>query len=286
MKKIIALTDFSPESRHAVYYAADVALHLQAGLIIFHTVQHPENLAAAETDAQDLDYRLDNAAAFLSQLKTEIQEHTQHKISVASKFKIGKVEEELESVALHEKPFAVIMATRGLNSIERFFFKSNTLSVTRDNWFPVIVVPPLAFFNGFRKIAFTTDLEEDHLHAPLLPVDAWLQAFPTAQLDLLHVSEEPELSGTRLAALIGLKNHFQHYPSCFCHELNNNYQEGVYHYVETHHPELMIFQPKKHGLLHSSKSKPFILHPPVPVLVLPHSPETVVHGESALYEIY
>jgi nucleotide-binding universal stress UspA family protein len=269
MKTIIAPTDFSAISLNAVNYAADLAAAINADIVILNVVQMPITVAAISVTEFGYEEMVDAAEDELSSLSSRLLSRTKNKIHIDAKLMIGSLEQDLQEICKKQKPFAVVMGTRGAGAIERFFVGSNTVFAVNNLPYPVLVVPENASFNGISKMALASDLKDIESMKPIEVLKSWLQTFES-ELEIINVADDENLKATALPASVSLQNVFSEFQTRFSFVAKQKIEEGVYKFAEENKPDLLVVIPKKHGLMagifHKSKSKPFILHPRVPVL--------------------
>ncbi|HEY0297785.1 MAG TPA: universal stress protein [Arachidicoccus sp.] len=267
MKTIIAATDFSPEAENAVKYAADVALQLKAKLIIFNDVSLEPAWSEYPTPQDVYEAAIDGAKNLLAETERSIKERTAGIIDIETRFNIGSVNNELQSLCDKEKPIAVFIATHATSGLERFVFGSHAISLAKRNAFPVVIIPtPTPDFSGLKKIALALDLKNpgdiswDFLRA-------WLKNFDP-QLDIVYIDKAKQTNAGSLPATITVEQQLECFQPQFHIISNEKVEDGIKEYVEKNKPDLLIVHPKKHGLFHKSESNAFILHPPVPLMTL------------------
>jgi nucleotide-binding universal stress UspA family protein len=102
----------------------------------------------------------------------------------------------IDEIALDKKADLIIMGTTGRGRVERMMFGSNALRVIRKAPCMVLLIPPKAKFNGFKKIAYATDLTADNLaHArQLLPFATLFDS----EIIFLNVGEDADYNESDL----------------------------------------------------------------------------------------
>lgn len=271
MRTIIAPTDFSTLSLNAVNYAADLAVAIHADLLLLNVVQIPATVSEIPLTEFEYDEMTDEAERELYVLKSQLSLRTRNKINVELRMMVGSVNHELEEICEHKRPFAIVMATKGAGTVERFFIGSNTVFAVNNLKYPVLVVPQNISFSGIKKIALASDLEDLAEYTPIETVKEWVNVFRSS-LDIINVSAEGRQKVETVPASISLLNQLRELHPQFYFLEKDNVEEGVYQFVEEQKPDLLIVIPKKHelveGMFHRSRTKPFILHPHIPVLAI------------------
>jgi nucleotide-binding universal stress UspA family protein len=270
MRTIIAPTDFSAVSLNAVNYAADLAVAINAELILLTVIQIPLSVGEAPLPEIEYEEMIIESKQELRSLVNKLFLRTKHKINIHSKLAAGSVAHELKEICFIKKPFAVVMGTRGVNAVERFFLGSNSLFAANNLKYPVLIVPQNASFTGIKSIALASDLKRIE-SKPVEVLKEWLNIFES-KLDVVNVTEDTEPGSTAVFASISIENLLPEYNPQFFFITKDEVEEGVDQFIEENKPDLLVVIPKNYdllsGIFHKSKSKPFILHPHIPVLAI------------------
>jgi nucleotide-binding universal stress UspA family protein len=275
METIILPTDFSPVATNAMNYAVDMAMELNASLLLFHVYQIPvsynsnadEVVPLPVIDINELE-KINKER--LSALKEEIEHVTSGKIKIFTELKMGVLVNELEALCETVQPFAVVMGNKGAGLIERLLVGSSALStIRRLNW-PVLIVPPGAVFKGLQKIGYTCDFKDVSDTTPVEILKEWTMAFG-AELEILNVNYNRDSADKKsreqeemLRSILGEIN-----PKFFFIN-NQDVEKGVHEFAESNNVDLLIVVPRKHNLLESlfqkSHSKDLVFHSHIPIL--------------------
>ena len=271
MKTIIVPTDFSPIATNAMNFAADMALNINASLMLLHIYQVPVSMTDVPVVLISAEELRKSSEAKLQEVKAAISHITSGKIKVYTEARLGDVSDDLEDVCKHIQPFAVIMGTRGTTGVERVLFGSTTLTAIRHLKCPVIVVPPgKEYGTGIKKIGFACDFDKVVETTPIEFIKNMVKEFG-AELHVLNVDHEgkhfkPETPEESLMLQTLLQ------------DLNPNYhfidhvdiEDGINEFVEENNIDLLITIPKKHKLLDSlfkhSSTKQLVAQSHVPVM--------------------
>lgn len=271
MKTIIVPTDFSPIATNAMNFAVDMAVNINASLLLLHVYQVPVSMTDVPIVLVSADELKKESEAKLQEIKNALTHITSGKIKVYTEATMGDVSDELEDVCKQTQPFAVIMGTRGTSGIERALFGSTTLTAIRHLKWPVIVVPPgKEYGSGIKKIGFACDFDKVIESTPIQFIKNMVKEFG-AELHVLNVDHEgrhfkpetPEESLMLHTLLDGLNPNY--------HFIDNaDIEDGINDFVEKNGIDLLITIPKKHKLLDSlfkhSSTKELVTHSHVPVM--------------------
>jgi len=271
MKTIIVSTDFSPAATNATNYAADMALAIDASLLLLHVYQVPISFTDVPVVLVSVDELRKNAEEQLEQLKKSIEHITSGKIKVYTEVRMGDVVDELGLLSEHICPFAIVMGTKGHTAMERALFGSNTLTAIKKLHWPVICVPPgKEFGKGIKKIGLACDFREVVKTTPTHVIKDLVKEF-NGELHVLNVDydnrqynlETPEQSALLHSMLEELKPQY-HFIKC------KDIEEGINDFADENNLDLVIAIPKKHtlleGLFKKSSTRQLVVESHVPVM--------------------
>jgi len=271
MKTIIVPTDFSPIAKNAMNFAADMAININASLMLLHVYQVPVSMTDVPVVMVSAEELRKSSEAKLQEIKEAVTHITSGKIKIYTEARLGDVTDELEDVCKHIQPFAVIMGTRGTSGVERVLFGSTTLTAIRHLKWPVIVVPPgKEYGTGINKIGFACDFDKVIESTPIQFIKNMVKEFG-AELHVLNVDHE----GRHFKPETPEESVMLH---TLLEDLNPNYhfiehidiEDGINAFVEENNIDLLITIPKKHKLLDSlfkkSSTKQLVTQSHVPVM--------------------
>lgn len=268
MKTVIVPTDFSPSSVNALHYAAEMAVAIDAGLLLVHVYQVPVTLSEVPVMTVSVDELKKASEEKLTELKNAMTRITGGKVKIYTEALLGETVDELETLCEKIHPFAVVMGSHGSTGFERVVMGSTTLSAIRHLRAPVIAVPTGTTFKGIKKIGLACDFKEVIASTPVDFIKAMINEFKPA-LHVLHVASEeadagmPLESGHLETLLEGIKPsyHFLH---------GQAIMEGITAFAEKNNLDLLIVIPKKHklleGIFHRSSSAALIRESHIPVM--------------------
>jgi nucleotide-binding universal stress UspA family protein len=271
MKTIIVPTDFSPIATNAMNFAADMAVNINASLMLLHVYQVPVSMTDVPVVLVSAEELRKSSEEKLQEIKNALTHITSGKIKIYTEARLGDVSDELEDVCKHIQPFAVIMGTSGTSGVERVLFGSTTLTAIRHLTWPVIVVPPgKEYGTGIKKIGFACDFDKVVETTPIQFIKNMVKEF-RAELHVLNVDyesrhfkpETPEESMMLQTLLEDLNPNY--------HFINHvDIEDGINEFVEENNIDLLITIPKKHKLLDSlfkhSSTKQLVTQSHVPVM--------------------
>lgn len=270
MKKIIVATDFSVSATNAAHYATDMAMTLQASLVLLHCYELPalytevpviENIQGLRQDAVDA----------LERLKKELLERSNNQVAIEAEVKEGPFFAVLTATCETVVPYAVVMGSQGTTAAERFFFGGHTVHAVKHLHWPLITVPKDATFTSIKRIGLALDFDKTLETTPVVEIKKWVSDF-NAELYILNAGNEKTYnadtvyeSGVLRQLLGNIEPHF-HFIT------NDDLDEGVMEFAAKNKIDLLVVLPKRHSfiekLVYSSHTKKMVLHSPVPIVAL------------------
>lgn len=267
MKTIIAPTNFTATSTHVLNYAADMAVNIDADLILLHVIQLPATFDVPVTQYQ-YDSMLEDAERELDALKKELTIRTEGSINITVKavfstmvFEMAKIEKEL-------KPYLIIVGPEREGVANRLLFSSHSFEIAKRLPCPVVVVPENAVFRHIRRIGLATDLKAvDRI--PLETIRDMVELFD-AELDIVYVCRDADEKLGCESSIEAIKERLKEFEPSFHFEINKDVEKGINAYAARNKEDLVIVLPKRYGvvggLFHRSRSKKVAQHPAVPVM--------------------
>lgn len=271
MKTIIVPTDFSPVALNALNYAADMALSINASIMLLHIYQIPVAVTDSPMVMVSVDELKEDAEKRLQTAKQDLERVTAGKIRIYTEARLGNLTDELEELGQKIQPFAVVMGTTGHSAVERVIFGSNTLSVIKHITFPVICVPTgKALGAGIKKIGLACDLREVAETVPAEGIKKFAAQFQ-AEFHILNIHfEEKDKGASEQSSL--LQEALNELNPRFHFIQHKDIEEGVHEFAEKNNLDLIITIPRKHklleGLFKKSSTKQLIYHSHIPVMTL------------------
>ncbi len=270
MKKILIATDFSEASYNAARYGTDMALAIGADIVLLHVFQVPAPSAEVSL-VVSVDNIQDEAEDKISELKEMIGRKTRNSINVDTEVIIGSFFDELKTACERIKPYTVVMGSQGETAAERFVFGSHAVYTMKHLTWPVITVPPGSAFSAVKKIGLACDFDNvidsirvDEIKRLVNDLHAELHVLNTGKATVFNPAVVFE-SGLLRGMLKNLDPKY-HFIS------NGNVDEGILHFAESNHIDLLVVMPKRHTLVerifHKSHTKQFVLHSQIPVMAL------------------
>lgn len=270
MKTILVATDFSKTAHNAVNYAADMALSINANLLLLTVADLPLSYTEVPI-VLGLEDIMRNTENDIKKLSEEVKLRMKGKINITTEVGMGFFNNELKQVCERVKPYAVVLGSQGKSETEHILFGSHaTRAVSELDW-PVITVPPNAVFSSIKKIGLASDLTKVVETTPMDEIKMLVSDF-NAELHILNTGQKEVFSDDivfesglmqEMAMTLKPKFHFI---------ANDNTEEGIINFVDKNNIDLLIVLPKRHSflkkLVHKSHSKQLVLHSHAPVMAI------------------
>lgn len=271
MKKILASTDFSQTSLNAVNYAADMARTLGAELILFHVCPLPMAFSEVPVPPTTMDRLIADAQQQLSELQNIIKLREHDELIISTEVSQGDLVMELEDACKRHHPYAVVMGEETMKPIDRWLAGPKTLAAVKQLHWPVLVVPADVRFSNIRRIGLACDLRRVVETIPVPEIRELVNQLH-AQLHILHVSVEAgeAVSEETLEETGWLRDMLADMNPKFHFIYNEEVEEGIQAWADTHQLDLLIVIPKQHhfpaSLFRRRHSPKLVMHTHIPVL--------------------
>ena len=269
MKTILAPTDFSGSSLNAVNYAADLALSINAKLVLFHAIPFPIAISEISVPGDVIDDMVDVDQRDMYSLHKTLEDRTKGKIIITTDVKIGNVEQEIENTCLKEKPLAIVMGIRSGKSLERAIMGSSVFHMMNHVSFPTLIIPEHINYCDIKNIGLLCDLQRTGEQLPIETITEWLSLFK-AQLEIINISaHDKEFKIDQSIESIAIQKRLHAFNPGFHWLTGDNIAEELNEFVKTHPLDLLMVFPGKHGIFrifHKKNSRFIVTHNELPVL--------------------
>jgi nucleotide-binding universal stress UspA family protein len=269
MKTILAPTDFSNSSLNAVNYAADLALTINAKLILFHAIPFPIAISEISVPGDVIDDMVDVDQRDMANLHKILEERTKGKIIITTDIKIGNAEQEIENICIKEKPLAIVMGIRSGKSLERAIMGSSVFHIMNHVAFPTLIIPENVIYSDIKNIGLLCDLQKTDEQLPIETITEWLSLFK-ARLEIINFSiHDKEFKTDQSVESIALQKRIHSFNPRFHCLTGDDIAEELNEFVKTHPLNLLMVFPGKHGIFrifHKKKSRFIVTHNDLPIL--------------------
>ncbi|MES2648966.1 MAG: universal stress protein [Bacteroidota bacterium] len=270
MKKIIAATDFSDAALNAVAYAADMAVFLQAELLLLYVYPLPVVHSDLPTTAIDNEL-MEESISMLREIKNKIKHRVSNAIPVQSEVKMGFFNEELNAISEQLQPYLVVIGTQGKTAAEKLWFGSHAVHAMQEIPWPIIAVPPSVSFSPLHKIALATD----YTRLPENYVVEELEQLVTdfrAELHIINIGNHNNDHPETKSGMDIINKRLAHLKPFYHFAASSETDKAMLDFAEINAIDLLIILPGRRGffekMMHRSHTRQVVLHSSVPVMAL------------------
>lgn len=206
---LLVASDFSPLSRIAALYAAELAKTLHANIIIAAVI-NPNPTSETLLHSQKLEEEMVAAAhRDADELMREIREKISNPPPVAFHTATGfPLEDVIDGMVRQFGADMIVMGSKGATGLKKVLLGSNAVAVINNSTVPVLVIPENAAFAPLRHVVYATDMSSYREEARTVAMFASLF---DAELSILHVLPEDSARDIDrekvVSELVALTNH-------------------------------------------------------------------------------
>jgi nucleotide-binding universal stress UspA family protein len=270
MKTIIVATDFSATSTNAVNYAVEMAMVIEADLLLLHVCPFPVSYAEIPVAVSSTDL-IQDAEKNISLLRDTIIRKNGNKVYIETDVKMGIFLQELKNVCEKVKPHAVVIGSQGKNVAERLLLGGHAVDAMKNLPWPLVSVPLNVKYNSIKNIGLATDLDHVSETVPVDEIKQFVKEFD-ASLHVLHTGYQQSMDASTKHELNVLQKMLDNLQPSYHYITNDDIDDGIISFVDKRHIDLLIVLPKRHSLLdkliYKSNTRQFVLHSHVPVMAL------------------
>ncbi|THU33570.1 universal stress protein [Niastella caeni] len=252
MNTILVPVDFSPASRNAAVYAAELAKLLHTRLLLFHAYMLP-------TPISEVPYAMITVDNLQKENEDNLKReadwlHNQYGLEVERLVRIGIASDEIKTITKEREIGLIVLGMKGAGGFDKII-GSTTTNVARKVKIPVLVIPHDAAYKPIQHITYASDFTYKtsiQLFYPLLELTRAYQA----KIHILYVRQshggntEQELTGRRSNEIIfeGIEHEY-----AIIEESSVNH--GISMYLQQQASELLVMVAHKHTFLERVFSK-------------------------------
>lgn len=251
MQNILVPVDFSPASRNAAIYAAELAKTFNAKLILFHAYMLPTPVSEVPYVMVTADEIQRENEALIK--KDADQLHDTYKIEVEWLVQIGIPSDEIKDLAKEKNADLIVMGMKGAGGLDKII-GSTTTNVIRKLKTPVLVIPEKATYQPIQHITYAYDLNDPSgpaLFQPLLELAAGYQS----RFSLLHIISPSEAKQNNEPGYAPLENVFLGRQVSWVTAEDSSVTRGISEYLLQHPAELLAMIAHRHNFFERVFSK-------------------------------
>jgi len=266
MKKILVPVDFSGHTDIACTYAIELAGKEGAVIRLFHT--YSDQFIIADSSFPDA---IDMSTMYNEELLKEVFHQSEKKMEALQttleekvgksnrkniEFQItvvgGEIESELEDLCKEFMPDLVVMGTRGTGNTLNMWGRVSTHIINHSR-IPVLTVPDIRKFKGFKEIMLAADLSGQN-DVLILKIFSLLNGFPI-HLSCIHfrIKEDEKEVNEKMEKLRKVFEKEEKFGKISFEivEVKDDKQAIINQVIENQSIDLVVFQPHKHNLFYN-----------------------------------
>ncbi len=260
MNHILVPVDLSKNSKDAVRYAAHLAAHTGADLMILHCHSLLQKAVAHIAGGDEVNK---DPEKWIN--KRILKLKAKHPgLVVDYKIIKGDLLDNLKKLVEGRNADLVIMGCQGIGENEGTYLGSNAGALVKSTDIPVLFIPRGFKFNGIDKVVFAAKNTFVRYMGPLEPIIKINQVFKP-HVQLLHLGEQPDPVPEQSFSILQVINDITRYG-------NDNFNESINEYLTQHHADLLCVIRRKRGLIEKllgpSRTPSNKFSVDIPVLVL------------------
>jgi nucleotide-binding universal stress UspA family protein len=252
MNTILVPVDFSPASRNAAVFAAELAKLLHTRLLLFHAYMLP-------TPISEVPYAMVTVDNLQKENEEQVKKeadllHERYGLEVEKLVRIGIASDEIKTLTKEKDIGLIVMGMKGAGGIDKII-GSTTTNVARKVKTPVLVVPHDASWLPIKHITYASDFTYKTTPQLFFPLLELARAFQ-ANLHILFVRQnhggdrEQEIAGKRTNEII-----FEGYEHEYAIIEEPTVNHGISRYLQQQSSELLAMVAHKHTFLERVFSK-------------------------------
>lgn len=282
MKKLLFLTDFSANSRHAAEYGYHFAKQIEASVILCNIVTIPAETphsAMLVWPMDDYDTLMEASTDELKKLKHHLsqkyQEGFQPVVHIMNED--GLVPDRVNDIIDGNFIDMVVMGTHGSSGLSIFLLGNHARNMIDATTKPLLLIPHTAKQKPVKKIAYASDFtnKKEDLAAIYNLID--LAKGLNAEILIIHIQDEKKPSAAFKKwldeFLVELSNKANYHNIYYRIEKRPNAEYGLDWLCENGQIDMlaMLHRPKDFlsGLLSGSHTQKMAKHIEIPLLVIP-----------------
>jgi nucleotide-binding universal stress UspA family protein len=288
MKKILVPVDFSDHANITCSYALEYAKNFNSEILLYHT--YFDQIVIADSSFPDtidmntmyneelmkeiLHQSEKKLVELESRLQTKIKNEKIDGVTVRTEVTGGAIESELTEIYNVYQPDLVVIGNKGEGKNLSIWGRISTYLVNHiDN--PVLMIPEIKGFLGFKNIMVGVDLDEENL-ALIERVLALFDTFPV-NLHCVHFLI-PKKHKEEKERFLVLKDYFskKEYSGKISFEMieiGEDNQKAIDAYIKEHDIQLIAFQPHKRSIFYTlftaNITKKNLFATNIPLLAMP-----------------
>ena len=273
MKTIVATTDFSDASLNAVHYAADLAKHIDAHLVLLNVTHTPPVSVELPVVFPTQDELEREGLGHLEKIKNKIKRYGAKDLVISCVCLGGFAVDQIIDFVHRHQPTLVVMGMQGAGFLTETFVGSITTSLIWQADFPILAINETAKFQIPRRIVFASDRKPVEITG-LNFLKELVELFK-AHVYILHVSPPAEVAGKRNDQSHGYvaPEELKDMPHSLHFVNGDTAADGISTFIAETDMQLLVMGSGKHSFPRSiftgSETKKMAFRSTIPLLALP-----------------
>lgn len=163
MKKIVTLlvpTDFSAPAKAAALYAAQLAVHINARVILLSVIEMETSETVLSNWKKLEQQMMDAAVRDMQKLLKEVKAAVPGDLLITAEMAAGIPKSEvIEEYSRKKKVNMIVMGTSGATGLKKILRGTNTARLIAISSRPVLAIPAKATFSPPKKMVYATDMK-------------------------------------------------------------------------------------------------------------------------------
>lgn len=163
MKKIVTLlvpTDFSAAAKGAALYAAQLAVHINAKVILLSVIEMETSETVLSNWKKLEQQMMDAAVRDMQKLLKELKAAVPGDLLITADMAVGIPKSEvIEEYSRKKKVNMIVMGTSGATGLKKILRGTNTARLIAISSRPVLAIPAKATFSPPKKMVYATDMK-------------------------------------------------------------------------------------------------------------------------------
>lgn len=246
MQTIVVPTDFTPESRNAALYAAELSRKFNAKLLLFHAYMLP-------TPVSEVPYVMVTVDELQKENETLLKKEVEHLsesygIESESIVRIGIPSDEIRFLSEDVSIDLIVMGMKDVGGIDKMI-GSTTVNAIRKLKNPVLVIPHNFTFSPIKNITYASDFSYVS-STELFDVLTKLAKAFQAKIHIINVHKHNEdLKPAQVAGRTAIESVFEHVDHTFHDITHHSIMQGINEYMQTNDSELLVMVEHKQSFL-------------------------------------
>ncbi|MES2774681.1 MAG: universal stress protein [Bacteroidota bacterium] len=272
MKTFIVPTDFSETALNAARFAVQMAAGVANSEVILYNVFDDIKSSTVEAAVKsNVISRQELMMTILEKMQEQLSELAPVRIRVAAE--AGELMKNLPVFAETEKADMIVMGINGASRLSQVFMGSNAINIISETTCPVLIVPPVATFEGMKKILLASDFKNVAETIPAAVITRLLNMF-MPELHIMNVDQEHyvELTEDYKKEKEQMDTMFGTFKPEYAFLRFYDFEEGIDTYANDKNINMIITVPRKHSFLakifKTSHTRELAFHTSVPLLAV------------------